>query len=38
MIIPDNPICLLRNLYDSQEAIVRTLSVMTGSKLRKKYD
>ena len=38
MIIPDNPICLLRNLYDGQEATVRTLSGMTGSKLRKKYD
>ena len=36
--IPDHLTCLLRNLYASQEAIVRTgHGTMTGSKLRKEY-
>ena len=37
--IPDHLICLLRNLYASQEATVRTRhGTTTGSKLGKEYD
>ena len=35
--IPDHLICLLRNLYASQEAIVRTGHGTTGSKKEKEY-
>ena len=36
--IPDHLICLLRNLYVGQEAIVRTgHGKQTGSKLGKEY-
>ena len=35
--IPDHLTCLLRNLYASQEAIVRTGHGTTGSKKEKEY-
>ena len=35
--IPDHRTCLLRNLYASQEATIRTLYGTTGSGLRKEY-
>ena len=39
MRIPDHLTCLLRNLYASQEARVRTgHGTWTGSKLGKEYD
>ena len=39
MEIPDHLTCLLRNMYVSQEATVRTLcGRLTVSKLRKEYD
>ena len=37
MEIPDHLICLLRNLYAGQEAIVRTGHGTTGSKQEKEY-
>ena len=37
--IPDHLTCLLRNLYEGQEAIVEPcMEQMTGSRLRKEYD
>ena len=35
--IPDHLTCLLRNLYECQEASIRTLHGMNGSKLGKEY-
>ena len=36
--IPDHLTCLLRNLYAGQEASIRTLHGMNGSKLGKEYN
>ena len=36
--VPDHLTCLLRSLYAGEEATVRTLHGMTGSKLGKVYD
>ena len=38
MRIPDHLICLLRNLFVGQEAIVSIIMELTGSKLRSEYD
>ena len=36
--IPDHLICLLRNLFVGQEAVVNIIMELTGSKLRSEYD
>ena len=36
--IPDNPTCLLRNLYAGQEVTEPDMEQWTGSKLGKEYD